>query len=101
MNLRQKLQKIYNETLQQKHQQKPIEKQKSISVKQREKESKEWVEKILTPYLLKHANEGRIKIRQNILSIQNMRDPMYLIAIEKTGVTIVTFGRNYIGLSWD
>lgn len=97
MNLRQKLQKIYNE----KHQQKPIEKQKSISVKQREKESKEWVEKILTPYLLKHANEGRIKIRQNILSIQNMRDPMYLIAIEDTGVTIVTYGRNYIGLSWD
>ena len=97
MNLRQKLQKIYNE----KHQQKPIEKQKSISVKQREKESKEWVEKILTPYLLKHANEGRIKIRENILSIQKMRDPMYLIAIEKTGVTIVTFGRNYIGLSWD
>lgn len=99
MNLRQKLQQIYNEPLQQK----PIEKhqQKSISLKQRKKESKEWVEKILTPYLLKHAIEGRIKIRENILSIQKMQDPVYLIAIEETDVTIVTYGRNYIGLSWD
>lgn len=94
MSLLEKLQKLYHDNLE-------IEAKKKLEFDNRvRKEAQIWIDGVMTPLLIKNAQLGQLKIRDESWMLEPEESPIYYEEIERIGIKILEFSPLFVTVSW-